>query len=189
MIFDAKRPSHLSPAEVKSIIGREEDQELDFKTLAYQDLNKEEKIWKLDLLKDVTSFANAQGGYLFVGVEEDGNNRATKFRNVENARDKSKSIFDICSRYIEEKLSGDEIVIGPYTIDKKTEILIIRILPGQKQPYMINFQDNTLFYKRHGKGNRVMTANEIRNAFMGDEQLRRLEKIEKMLGHLIRKEK
>lgn len=187
MIFDARRPSELSPSEVKGIIGREEDQELDFKAIYYQDnTRKDEQIWKLDLLKDVTSFANAKGGYLFIGVEEDNNDRATKFRNVENARDKSKSMFDICSRYIEEKLSADEIVIETYTVDANTEIIIVRILPAQKQPYMINFQDNTLFYKRHGKKNRSMTVSEIRDAFKEDEHLRKLEKMEKMLEHLIR---
>ncbi len=187
MLFNAKRPSELSPSEVKSIIGKEEDQQLDFKTVSYQDTSKTEEDWKLDLLKDVTSLANAQGGYLFIGVEEDGNDKAANFRNIDSARDKCKSIFDICYRYIEDKLTADEIVIEPYTIDKNTEVIIIRILPGQNQPYMINFQDNTLFYKRHGKSNRPMTISEIRDIFKSDEHLRRLEKIEKMLEHIIRK--
>lgn len=186
MLFNAKRPSELSPNDVKSIIGREENQEIDFKQVAYRDTGKSANEWKLDLLKDVTSLANSHGGYLFIGVGEDANGRAVNFRNIENAQEKSRSIFDICYQHIEEKLTGEGIVVEPYTVDKSTEIIIIRILPGQNQPYMISFNKNTLFYKRHGKSNRTMTISEIRDIFKGDEQLRRLEKIEKMLEHLTR---
>lgn len=189
MIFEGRRPSELSPTDIRSILGRREDIEIDFKQVAYSQTGKPENEWKLSLLKDVTAMANTNGGYLFIGVEETTTKQAHQFLNINNAQGIAKSMHGICLHYIYEKLVEDELTIEPYTVNDK-KIIIARILPGGNKPYMITYNDNTLFYMRCDNGhegfNRAMTVKEIRDAFLKDAVLLGLNVIDKKMDHIIR---
>ena len=52
-----------SPAKIRKIIAKGETGQVEFKS---------EKEKNIDLAKEITAFANGAGGYLLVGVEDDG---------------------------------------------------------------------------------------------------------------------
>jgi predicted HTH transcriptional regulator len=65
--FEEKDIDALSADDLDSLIGRAENQRLDFKReIASGDNNNRE------LARDLCSFANADGGYIIIGAEEDG---------------------------------------------------------------------------------------------------------------------
>jgi predicted HTH transcriptional regulator len=56
----------LSSGEFDNLIGRSEDDQLEFKKSPYQ---LEDKRQKAELAKDVSSMANVRGGIILIGVE------------------------------------------------------------------------------------------------------------------------
>ena len=71
MIFDNRRISEITDQELKNLIGnQEENLWIDFKQQDYhRDPNDLEK-HKREICKDVTAMANAEGGYILIGVRE-----------------------------------------------------------------------------------------------------------------------
>ena len=72
MILNNKPISEITHQELKDLIGNtEEDQWIDFKQQDYhRDPNDLEK-HKREICKDVTAMANAEGGYILIGVREE----------------------------------------------------------------------------------------------------------------------
>jgi predicted HTH transcriptional regulator len=192
LIFEGRKPSDLTRPMIRSILGKPESIDLDFKRTTYQNTGKPEKEWKIELFKDITSFANSNGGYLFIGVEERDNIYANNFLNIDNTIEVARQMYDLCMSHIYEKLIDDELVIEPYLVDTGINIIIARILPGQKKPYMVLFEDNMKFFIRCDNGregtNRLMTMNEIRDACLSDKVLIKLTDIEKKIDYLNREE-
>ena len=68
MIFDGKLVDEISDSEVASLVANsvQENQHLEYKG-TYSIIND-----KLEILRDISSLANASGGYLIVGINDDG---------------------------------------------------------------------------------------------------------------------
>jgi ATP-dependent DNA helicase RecG len=73
----------LSADEVKKIIGKGETSRVEFKS---------EREKNMDFAKEITAFANGAGGYLLVGIEDDGT-----VSGVNNPLIFEEKIFNICS--------------------------------------------------------------------------------------------
>ena len=105
MWFDNRLISEIKFEEIVDLVEKEigEDQWLEFKQEPYRLLknsnskDREEQV--TELCKDVASIANAEGGYIIIGIKEE-NKIARGFINVENAIDFCKSITDLCHQYI-----------------------------------------------------------------------------------------
>jgi len=184
MIFNGKEPSEISPSEIRSLLGCRESIGLDFKQLAYSKCKKkgnERALSLLSLLKDVASFANANGGYIIIGVIEEPKYTANKFINIEGAEKEIQKMYDICMEHINPKLTENELIIDIYSVEKEKEIIITRILPGSRKPYMVTYNNNTLFYIRRDNGrqgyNDQMTYDEIKKTFLQDLVLRKLDEV------------
>ena len=71
MIFDNRPISEITSQELIDLIGNiEEDLWIEYKKMEYKkDTNDLEK-HKREICKDVTAMANAEGGYIIMGVDE-----------------------------------------------------------------------------------------------------------------------
>ena len=96
----SRRVEDLSEADLRELIGVKENVALDFKGRAYVAPDQ-----NLDLLRDVTSMANAEGGTIILGMEEDGEARATRLKPVERAEYESDRIRKLCERHISERMT------------------------------------------------------------------------------------
>lgn len=183
MIFEGKVLSEISNDEIVAVVDEHlsEDQNLEFKLT----VNHKESVDRFETLRDIASLANAGGGYLIVGIRDDGKGKAQTFETVESADSILKSIRSLCLDYISERIDGLEM--EKRNIDKK-EIIIIRIPASNKIPHMVTFENNTHFCTRYSDGKREMTVSEIRSAFINDVFGKRLALIEDGIKNIIGKQ-
>ena len=90
MIFDGKPTRDITIGELRQLVEDNvaEDSHLDFKREGYSQTPSGTK----ELLKDITAFANADGGYIILGVEENEQSCAIAFSNIQDADAKRKKI-------------------------------------------------------------------------------------------------
>ena len=182
MIFDGKPIDEISDDEIDMLVKEHvsERQHLEFKaTVNYKDDGE-----RLELLRDITSLANAGSGYIVIGIRDDGKGQAQKFDSSllgDTAR-MIQSIRSLCLDHISDRIDGLEIKIRKI---KENAVIIIRIPVSSRVPHMVTFQHNTDFYTRYENGKREMTLSEIREAFGQDLVAHRLDGIESRLQTII----
>ncbi len=162
MIFDNRRISEITPQELIDLIdNQEEDQWIDFKQQDYhRDPNDLEK-HKREICKDVTAMANAEGGYILIGVDET-NKIAQGFFNVFNADRVATSIRDTCLQFIEPRIPNLEV--ERYSLrweNKDIDLVVIHIPPSGIRPHSFKWKNSTNFVKRYGDVIREFPVSEL----------------------------
>ena len=162
MIFDNRRISEIDPHELINLIGnQEEDLWIDFKQQDYhKDPNDLEK-HKREICKDVTAMANAEGGYILIGVREK-KKIAQDFFTVDNAANVAQSINAICLQYIDPRIPNLEV--ERYTLkwqNTDIDLVIIHIPPSGMRPHSFIWKNSTNFVKRYGDIIREFPVSEL----------------------------
>lgn len=113
--------------------------------------------------KDVCAFANAQGGYLFMGLDED-NGLATSIVGIDDVGidDYNLAISNALSSSIEPSRPAYESHLIP--LDNKKCILIIHVLEGYDKPYRVRNEGR--FWIRGNAGNEVMSYMVLQDMFL-----------------------
>jgi len=119
MIFDGKPTSRITEAEITAIVDARvaEDQYVDFKARPYLSGDAATH----ELIKDVAAFANAAGGYLIIGIREDGDGRANAIVSVEAPESVRRSMVDRCLASIEKRIP--ELDIRLFTVNGSTVVV------------------------------------------------------------------
>ena len=162
MVFDNRRISEITDQELIDLIGnQEENQWIDFKQQDYhRDPNDLEK-HKREICKDVTAMANAEGGYILIGIREE-NKIAQDFFTVDNADSVAQSISDICLRYINPRIPNLEV--EPYSLkseNKDIDLVIIHIPLSGMRPHSFIWKNSTNFVKRYEDVIREFPVSEL----------------------------
>jgi len=124
-----------------SLIGKIENDFFDCKKEIY---NLKNDSSKRELAKDVSSFANLQGGYILIGPqtkksEDHFGDEIEKIKLVKQNLVNIDQFFDIAKEWIYPEIEGLKIKWKPSKNDKNKGILVIRI-PSQKEilkPFLI----------------------------------------------------
>ncbi|MBN2130477.1 MAG: ATP-binding protein [Sedimentisphaerales bacterium] len=177
MIFDGKPTRDITVEDLRRLVREHiaEDRYIDYKQEPYVQTHSGTK----ELVKDVTAFANADGGYIIIGIEEDGENRAAAFRNVENTESVRRSIIDTCFARIEPRLR--ELDIRAFDTDDAS-ILVVRVPESDQKPHCAKPDaEHHYFWRRYEDGNKLMTTSEIRECFEGDRVERAFGEIQRGL--------
>ncbi len=131
---------------------------------------------KHELLADVTAFANAGGGDLLFGIDEDGNAQAAAIIPLAicNADQEVRRIQDFLLNLVEPRLPGVQVHAVPVNVgDKDGYILIVRIPKSWCGPHRV--KTNQHFFVRDGSRKRQLDVPEIRNLFLSsDSQAQRV---------------
>ena len=157
-------------------LGIAEDAYIDYKRDWYN-LSKDSE--KKDFLLDVCSFANAYGGDIIYGVEEDGG-IPENFSGVEINEDLDEfklRIGQILKSSIEPVIMDLQYEAIPYN---DRFFFVVRIPPSFYAPHMVKSSKSTFFYKRYNNGNSAMTHVEIRDAFL--RHPKRIEEFENFIS-------
>jgi len=171
MIFDHKSVHEITDEEIDALVRNhvQERQHLEFK--ATVNLRTDDE--KHELLKDVASMANGGGGYLVIGMRDDGKGKAQTYASdlkLDGERVK-RSMTNLCHTYISQRIQGLEV---QSRIVKSHPVVIVRVPASDDAPHMVTFNETTGFYNRYSDGKRSMTVDEIRDAFsqysLGDSQ-------------------
>lgn len=181
MIFDGKPIDEITDEELDAIVQENirERQHLEFKVT----VNHRDDGDRLELLRDIGSLANGGGGYVIIGIRDDGQGRAVKFEPslVGDTARIAKSIASLCQDHIRERI--DELGIRERNV-KGNPLVVVRVPSSLGIPHMVTFSNRTDFYCRYQDGKREMTYGEIKDAFVGDEVRKQLCSVERAISAL-----
>ena len=161
-IFDGKPISEINDQDLRDLIGnQEEDLWIDYKEQHYHGYRNNPEIYKREICKDVTAMANAEGGYILIGVNEV-NKVAQKFAEILDAERKADSIYKICHQHILPRIA--KLEAKPYKLtwlEQEYNIIIIHIPFSENRPHGFNSNGTLNFVKRYGDTTRELQIEEF----------------------------
>ena len=163
MIFDNRPITEITESELTGLIGnQEENQWIDFKRKEYHKDPKKPDKHQREICKDITAMANADGGYILIGVSEK-NKLATGFCNVSEADKVAQSINGICLQSIKPRIWDLEVEPKSFQWDSKDiTLVIVRIPASGTRPHGFLWKGSTNFVKRYGAHTREYPMDELR---------------------------
>ena len=181
MIFQGRSVDAIRDEEFEQLVTdhAREGQHLEFKATFDHKSNDA----RLELLLDVASLANGGGGYLVIGIRDDGTGRAQCFeRNLlRNAASVARAIQSLCNAHISERIAGLEVRVR---IVAGHSIVVVWVPPSSRRPHMVTLDFATHFRVRSDDAKREMTIGEIREAFMADAMARKLDELSERVAQL-----
>lgn len=125
-----------------------------------------------EFLADVSSFANAAGGDLLIGVAEK-EGIAVELPGIRKADVDAETLRleGMIRDGIEPRIPG--IAIQPVELAGRDEVvLVVRIPRSWAAPHMVTFRGHSRFYSRNSAGKYPLDVGEIRSAFVASETAR-----------------
>ena len=151
-----------------------ESQTLEYKQKSYERRNDDQT---REMLHDISAMANAFGGDLLIGVEEDGEGIALNLPGIENAEEEAQRIVSSCLSNVQERIPG--LVAWPILLSNGRSIIVVRVPRSLRAPHMVTFKGRNQFWARHDRQKSPMSIHEIREACLKVEGL--MEKLERFL--------
>jgi hypothetical protein len=149
-----------------------EDPHLEYKQTAYSGRADDIR----EMLRDISALANAEGGYLVMGIEEDIAGRAIGISLIDEPLKRIQAINQACLDGIEERIPGLEV--KAYEAGFNQGIIVIRVPPSDQRPHMVVREHRTDFFCRYGTDKRPMTIGEIRQIILTNPFYRRMVELE-----------
>lgn len=142
-----------------------ESKTLDYKVdLKFGDRDKRE------FLADVSSFANTAGGYLLIGIKEEGGiPTALPGIELDNPDAEKLRLISLIRDCTEPRIPG--IAITSVPLQNSHYILAIHIPKSWAAPHVISIEKHWRFYARHSSGKYQLDVPELRQAFLISESL------------------
>ena len=162
----ARPVDQLTEADLAALIANQvrESVTLDYKREMYGTSPAEIK----KMHRDVAALANAQGGVLILGMDEDRHAVASALVPVPNAEVEANRLVASCNASIAERIPGLRAVRVPV---QGGSVIIVQVPRSYRQPHMITFEGKTDFWTRHDRQNSRMTIAELRTALRATEDL------------------
>lgn len=172
MRLNGKPVTDLTYDDITALLGQSEAQNLDFKLRGY-----EGGAWATDLAKDVIGMANASGGVILIGVDEQ-NEQVVGWPGVslENGgKDPMEKYQRSLRERIEPPIGG--LVVRAIDIGRDKYVIAIGVPPSFARPHRTRFQGDTsgrgLWMVRRERDTIPMTYEEIKASFLGVAQIDR----------------
>ncbi|MCC7172801.1 MAG: ATP-binding protein [Planctomycetes bacterium] len=166
MIFGGKPPEEVTDDELRRLVTEHvgEKQSVEFKATYATGTDES----RLEILQDLVSFANAAGGYVIVGIRDDGTGRAHGWsqQSVAAIRTVAHSVQQSAHDGIADRIPDLRMQVRH--IDGNG-VLLIQVPESDRKPHMVKLLRSTRFVMRYGDGKREMTLSEIREAFLTRE--------------------
>jgi hypothetical protein len=170
-----KQYDKIKKEDIESLVSNEvkESRTLDYK----EQLPGRKDGDKKEFLADVSSFANASGGYILYGVAEkrDSDGKTTGIPGIPegladvNVDEVTRRMDGLIANGIEPRIIGVRIrAIDGFL---KGPIIIIFIPKSWNSPHMVTLQGTSRFYSRNNAGKSQLDITEIRSAFLFSEAL------------------
>jgi len=167
-----ERPlEHISSADLATLVTqrRAEGRRLDFK-LKFPDAG--DKAVR-ELLADVSSFANTDGGDILLGVGEDGNGVADDIAGVPTES------LDADILRIEGQIRDcldprlPSFHVQPVPLENGRVVVILRVGASLLAPHRVTHKGSSRFFARNSRGKFEMDTSELRLAFAATDEMPR----------------
>lgn len=181
MAVRGKLIQQIVPEDIYDLVTRHaaEDEFLDFKkVLFHPDLPKDQaEKERNDFALDCAAFANAQGGHMIVGVEEDGEHRASGLSPMDSYQ--AQQIAKICRDVAIARIKPNipQLQAQPLELSGKEWLAVVHVPESMNKPHMWLFADHMRFVIRDNDRKRIMAYDEVREMFLRgprEEQMRRI---------------
>jgi hypothetical protein len=148
------------------------------KTLDYKrEINLKSNDDKRELLADITSFANTDGGVIIFGIEEKKNERGENTGLPERACDLKidntdkflLSLEDIIHNNTEPRLASVQIKFINY---EEQKLLIVGVSKYIGLPFMVTLNSTNKFYKRRTTGKYLVDVYELSEIFLKNYKMK-----------------
>lgn len=175
MNLQGKPLEEISEADLQALIdnGVRESQTLEYKREVYGRGDEEVR----EMLRDISSIANAFGGDMLIGVEEDREGVAVALRGVENGEVEATRIVSSCLSNIEERIPG--LRAWPVSLHNGHHVICLRIPRSLRAPHLVTFKGLNQFWARHDRQKAPMSIHEVRDVCLRVEGL--MERLERFL--------
>jgi len=119
-----------------------------------------------NFLKDVTAFANASGGNIFIGVKEPEDELSIEDQivGIENGESICKDLERVVRDSIQPRIPGFQI--RPIDVLENRVVIVAHVPPSTVRPHMVYYDHHQYFYIRHQESSDPMTIDEIRETFL-----------------------
>jgi len=167
MMLDNKPTLSLEQADLVELINQvSEGKSIDFKSDLHGDTDGDKK----EFLADVSSLANASGGYLIYGMKEVKGiaSALPGISNVDPDREKQR-IENLIRDGIAPRIIG--ITIRPIKLENGNYSVIIHVPKSWASPHMVIFKGTSRFFTRNSSGKYQMDVHEIRQSFLVSESI------------------
>jgi hypothetical protein len=157
-----KRLSDLTAADIDALIGVSESRYLDFKSAPVGGQDKD----KREFLADVSAFANASGGDIIFGVDEqEGVASAVPGIRLEDVEKEKLRLESLIRSGIEPRITHFDLDWLQATAGAGMGYLIVRVPRSWAAPHRVTLQGHDKFYIRNSAGKHPMNVDELRQAF------------------------
>lgn len=162
--FVGKPLRAVSLSDVKRLVDNAvtESLHLEYKSqISFGDADKKE------FLRDVTAFANADGGTIIFGVDEDRSTGLPKGVNgfaLTNADELRLRVEQILKDGIDERLPAYELEV--LQVDATNSVLLLRVPSSIRAPHMVVYGGDRRFFVRTNSGKQEMSTSQVRDAVL-----------------------
>ncbi len=186
MIFTLNEIKNITKEKVSSL---KENQVAEDKHLEYKlRLPSEKYEDKKEFLADISSFANADGGVIFYGINaKDGIPDDITGLDIDNTDKEILRLENLLRTSIEPRIIG--IFFHPFKLSNGRYLIIVYIPKSFNPPHVVNFQGHWRFYSRNSAGKYPLDVSELRSIIsLSDtvyEKIRnfRIERISRIKNH------
>ncbi|MGQ9555751.1 MAG: RNA-binding domain-containing protein [Anaerolineae bacterium] len=174
MIFGGRSLQDLSLDDLKLLVENRvpEGPHLDYKELPYGGRPQDRR----EMLRDIVALANADGGYLIIGIREDLAGRATELAPIDDPEPIAQSMQLTCLDGIRDRIEGLEVRV--FEMGFNQGVVAVRVPPSDQRPHMVIVDGRTEFVRRYDTDKRPMTIAEIRQSILANPAFRRLVELE-----------
>jgi len=154
--------SEITLSDIQALISSEitENLGLEYKSEAWGRGDEDVR----EMLRDISSMANAHGGYFIIGMnEESDTGKAMSLKEVLNAEQERDRTFTSCLANIQTRIMG--LDIKTLDIEDEKKIMLIRV-PNSPKLHMITFKGLNQFWVRHDRQKSPMSIEEIKDSFI-----------------------
>lgn len=141
-----------------------ESKKLDYKKELISNTREDKK----EFLADVSSFANALGGYIIFGIEEEGGiAKRLEGLSIVDCDAEILRLDNLIRDGIEPRIFG--ITIRPLQLTNSNYVIIIYIPNSWAKPHVVDYDKHWRFYIRNSAGKNPLDYSEVKSLFFTSE--------------------
>lgn len=153
----SKPAEQLTEADLQWLItnGVRESVTLEFKRQMYE---RRDQSARFEVLRDVTSIANAEGGALILGVDEDGAGTAKELMPVPDAEVEANRLVSSCLSSIADRIPGLKAARVPIA---SGHVIVVTIPRSYRRPHMVIADGVNELWIRHDRQKSKMSPRSV----------------------------